>query len=165
MLAPARVYTVPIAFTSGVSTPAQVDVFELHAGTSKPIVLISWEFGQTSEIGDAQEEQLELVLKYMTGAVTSGSGGTAAGTPRPVIPGDSAFGGTFENGNTTKATGGTTLEMGRFVWNVRTPSLYVPVPEERIVCADGEDLVLELVQTPADAITKVSGRLVFGELV
>jgi hypothetical protein len=159
-----RTYKVGLAFTSGVSTPAQCDFFELTAGAGRPIVFLGWEFGQTSEVGDLGEEELELVFKRLT-TVTSGSGGTAAGTIRPIKPNDVGSTATIENGNTTKATGTTTHELGRFVWNVRMAHLYVPIPEERETAAAGEALVLELAQTPLDAITKVAGVLKFAELV
>jgi hypothetical protein len=108
---------------------------------------------------------LELLLHINTGAATDGSGGPAAATPRPVDPNDSAVSTGFRNGSTTKMTGGTALDMKRFLWNVRMPLLYVPVPEARIVCPGAENMALELVTTPADSITKITGWLEFAELV
>lgn len=157
-----RPYTVPINLSTAVS--AQVDIFEIATGTEKPIILLGFEIGQTSEVSDAGEEMLELLLKVVTGAPTSGTGGPAAATPRPVISTDTATAVTFENGNTTKLTGGTSLEMKRFVWNVRMPLLYIPIPEARVHVPGQEHLVLELVKTPADAIDKIVGWVEFAEL-
>ena len=158
----ARTYVAPISITAAFT--AQIDIFELLTASGKPGVLLGWDFGQTSEVGDAQEEQLVMVLKYVTGAPTSGSGGGTS-TFRPTTPNQTAAGVTLETGNTTKLTGGTSVEMGRFDWNVRMNSLYVPVPEERIVIDSATRLVLELVTTPADSIAGIAGRVSFGELI
>lgn len=162
MIELARSYTAPIAISSAFT--AQIDVFELLAASGKPGILIGFEFGQTSELGDAQEEQLTFVLKRVTGAPTSGSGG---GTPtfQPTRPNDTAAGLTLETGNTTKLTGGTSVEVARFQWNVRMLCLYVPVPEERIVFDAATRLVLELVTTPADSISGIMGRISVGEII
>jgi hypothetical protein len=158
-----RAYSVPL--DSPTTVAAQVDIFEIAPAAEKPIVLLGFELGQTSEVGDAQEEMLELTLKIVTGAPTSGSGGSTR-TPRPALPNDSASDPTtIEVYNTTKLTGGTTLDYKHFLWNVRMPLLYVPIPEARIVCAGGEHLVLELIKTPADTIDKISGWVEFAHLV
>lgn len=158
----ARSYVAPINISAAFT--AQIDIFELLSATGKPGVLLGFEFGQTSEIGDAQEEMLTLVLKRVTGAPTSGSGGGTS-TFISTRPNDTAPGITLETGNTTKLTGGTSVEVGRFAWNLRMPLLYVPVPEERIVFDAVTRLVLELVTTPADSIAGVQGRISVGEII
>ena len=158
-----RRYRAPINIGS---TSAQIDIFELLAGSGKPLALIGFSLGQTSEVGDAQEEQLQLILKYGTLTVTSGSGGSTS-TPRPVLPNDTASGATLETGNTTKfaASTGTVVELARYSWNVRQDFQQVWVPEMWQVCAAGGYLVLELATTPADAISGIVGSLEFAELV
>lgn len=158
----ARAYVAPISITSAFT--AQIDVFELLAASGKPVVLLGFELGQTSEIGDSQEEMLNLVLKRVTGAPTSGSGG---GTPtlQPATPNNTAAGVTVETGNTTKLTGGTSVDLARWSWNVRMPLLYIPIPEERVVLDAGTRLVLELTTTPADSIAGIAGRISVGELI
>lgn len=162
MIELARSYVAPIAISSAFT--AQIDVFELLSAAGKPGILLGWEFGQTSEVGDTQEEQLTMVLKRVTGAPTSGSGGGTS-TFQATRPNDTAAGITLETGNTTKLTGGTSVEMARFQWNVRMPCLYVPVPEERIVFDAATRLVLELVTTPADSIAGLQGRISVGEII
>jgi len=150
------VYTVPINCSTAIT--AQVDIFEIASGANRPVTLLGFEIAQTSEIGDAMEEQLELLLKRVTGAPTSGSGGPAAATVRAVGQDNSlATGATFENGNTTKLTGGTSEELKRFSWNVRVPLLWVPIPEARPDILVSDHLVLELVKPPADQIDKIVG--------
>src|SRR5918999_1224307 len=149
----ARCYVAPISIGS---TTAQIDIFELAAAAGKPFELRGFELSQTSEVGDAQEEQLTLVLKYVTGTPTSGSGGGTS-TFRPVLPNDVAAGATIETGNTTKLSLGTSVEFRRFPWNVRQERTFTFTPEFWQVCAADEHLVLELVATPADAIAGIVG--------
>jgi hypothetical protein len=162
MIELARSYTASINISTAFT--AQIDIFEMLAATGKPGVLIGWEFGQTSEVGDAQEEMLTLVLKRVTGAPTSGSGGGTS-TFQSTRPNDAAAGLTMETGNTTKLTGGTSAEMGRKAWNIRMPSLYVPPPEARIVFDAATRLVLELATTPADSIAGIQGEVWVGEII
>jgi len=150
------VYTVPINCSTAIT--AAIDVFEIASGANRPITLLGFEISQTSEVGDTQEEQLEMLLRRVTGAPTSGSGGPSAATVRAIEADESlATGVTFENGNTTKLTGGTSEELMRFAWNVRVPYLYVPIPEARPGILVSDHLVLEMVSTPGDSITKIVG--------
>jgi hypothetical protein len=150
------VYTVPINCSNAITT--QIDIFEIAAGANRPVTLLGFEIAQTSEIGDAMEEQIELLLKRVTGAPTSGSGGPAAAAIRPVGQDNSlASGATFENGNTTKLTGGTPEELKRFSWNIRVPLPWVPIPESRHDILVSDHFVLEMVKTPADQIDKIVG--------
>jgi hypothetical protein len=157
-----RPYIAPINISAAFT--AQIDVLEIIPASAKPVMLLGWEFGQTSEVGDAQEEWLELVLKYYTTAGTTGSGGGTS-TFRPTTPNSTTAGVTLKTGNTTKYTGGTSIEMARFPWNVRQTCLYIPLVEERIVADASKPLVLELVTTPADSISAIKGRLLVGELI
>lgn len=157
-----HMYTAPISITAAFT--AQIDIFELLSGTSTPMRFYGFEIGQTTEVGDTQEEVLTLILKRVTGAPTSGSGGGTS-TPQPVnANGSGAASGTaLETGNTSKLTGGTSVELARFAWNVRMPLLYRPLPEEMPTLAQATRLVLELATTPADSIGGVQGWLTFGE--
>lgn len=162
MIELSRSYSAPINI--GTAFTAQIDIFELLAAANKPGILLGFELGQTSEVGDTQEEMLTLVLKRVTGAPTSGSGGGTSAF-QSVRPNDTAPGLTLETGNTTKLTGGTSVELARFLWNVRMPLLYVPVPEERVIFDQSTRLVLELVTTPADSISGIQGRISVGEII
>ena len=160
-----RVYTSSIHISAAFT--AQIDIFELLAAANKPLLLHTFELGQVTEVGDAQEEGLTLVLKRVTGAPTSGTGG-GTGTFNVTTPNDAAAGATLETGNTTKLTGGTSVELARFGWNVRAPLPYIPMPEEKITLDQATRLVLELVTTPVDSIggtNGVVGRIVIEELV
>lgn len=156
-----RLYQVPIPF---VAQTAQIDLFELTAASSKPCRIHEIKLYQSTEFGDAQEEQLTLKLKRAFGSVTSGSGGTTP-TPVPIDPNDAAAGLTAEVNNTTKLVVGTgTITDERlFSWNVRMPFEQIFTPETRPYIASGEKKVLELTATPADSIT-IGGHVLVEEL-
>lgn len=158
----ARAYTAAVNISTAFTTA--IDVLEILAASAKPCVLLGFELGQTTEVGDAQEEVLTLVLKRVTGSPTSGSGGGTS-TFQPTQPNAAAAGVTLETGNTTALSGGTSVELARFPWNVRTPLLYVPVPEEQIVFDAGTRLVLSLAAAPGDSIGGIVGRVQVGELI
>lgn len=146
-----RMYQVPIPF---VAQTAQIDFFELTAAAEKPCLIHEIYLANSTEVGDAAEEQLTLKLKRASGTVTSGSGGTAP-TPVPVNPDDAAAGMTAEVNNTTKLVVGTgTITDERlYGWNVRMPFQMIFTPETRPKIKGGEKKVLELTTTPADSIT------------
>lgn len=153
-----RIYHVPFV---AVSVSAQQDFFELVAAAGKPFILHSVIISQSSEVGDAAEEGLSVLIK--TGATASGSGGSSV-TPAPKSVNDAAAGITAEINNTAKASGGTIVTHAADNWNIRTPYIHMPPPEDQIQVAGGERLTVELATTPADAIT-MSGWATCEEVV
>lgn len=144
------------------SFSAQIDVFDLTSSSTKPLAVCGFHLGQPSDVGDAKEEQLVLVLKAVTGSPTAGSGGTVAQTPRPVNPGDTASA-AYAYGNTTKLTGGTSVELTRYSWNTRQDFPITWIPEMWQGIGLSTHLVLELVTTPARTITGLVGSIEFIE--
>ncbi len=144
-----------------VTGTVQQDFFEIYAMTGTVVKIHDWWLGQTSEIADAQEEQLLIITNRGVGA-TSGSGGTTV-TPVPLENGDSAFRGVVEANNTTKMTGGTVSEVGVYQWNVRTPFPMVYTPETMPLISGNHRWTIELETTPADAIT-FNGTVTFEEI-
>lgn len=144
---------------------AQIDYFELLTITEKPVLVHAFEIGQLTEVGDAQEEMLALILKRITGAPTSGSGGSSAAAGNVLVPNDTAGSATLEFGNTTKLSGGTSVELARIAWNVRSNYLWMPPPEGRITVGGATRLVLEEATTPADSVTGPVGWILYEELV
>ena len=148
-----RMYAV--TFTA-VAVTAQQDFFEINTGTNQSVEIHSIYIGNTTDAGDAQDEQLSVLIKQ--GATTSGSGGSAP-TPVPLDTTDAAAGFTAEVNNTTKATTGTITTVYATSWNVRaTPYPWMFTPEARIYVAPSERLTVELVAAPVDSIT-MSGVL------
>lgn len=150
-----RRYT--INFNSQAIT-AQQDLFEIVAGSSNSFKLIELYLSQLSEVGDAQEEGLNILVK--SGQTTSGSGGNA-GTAVSDDFGDSAAGLTAEVNNTTKASAGTIVIHRAWNWNIRAPFQYIWLPPQ-MVLRPSRRLTVELATTPADSIT-MSGYLTVEE--
>lgn len=142
------IYTVQF---NGVAATAQQDLFELVAASGKPIVILGFELSQTTELGDAAEEQLSVLVK--SGQTTSGSGGSA---PTPAATDTSntvAAGFTAEANNTTKASAGTIVTHAAYAWNVRMPLQVLFTQEQQLLMAASRRFTVELASTPADSIT------------
>lgn len=153
----ARMYTVSFA---GVAVTAAVDVFEILPATQKPCTVHGLFMGQSSDVGDAEEEILRFTIQR--GHTTSGSGGTAT-TPRPLDSVDTAAGFTAETNNTTAATAGTSVTLHADVFNVRTGYGIWFTPEARPRVANANLLVVRLGAAPADSLT-MSGTLYVEEV-
>ena len=138
------------AVISGTASPAAAfDLFEINAAAAKPFRLLRLRLGQTSE-PTTEEEQLALTIR--TGYTSSGSGGSAAASPAPTNPSDSAAGATFESMNTTQASGGSPVICYEDVWNIRAGCDIAWAPEEAPECVGGGRLVIQS-GAPADAVT------------
>lgn len=135
---------------NGVAATAQQDLFEIVGHASRPYVILGYSLSQTSEVGDAQEEQLLILLK--SGQSTSGSGGSA---PTPVATDSSggASGFTAKANNTTKASAGTIVTHEARSWNVRGPFDVLYTQEQQLIMPAGRRCTLELASPPADSIT------------
>ncbi|MGH7525933.1 MAG: hypothetical protein ACREMX_04450 [Gemmatimonadales bacterium] len=145
---------------TGVAVTAQQDLFELNAPSDAVVVVHELHLSQSTEVGDAQEEGLSILLK--SGQTTSGSGGSAP-TAVPVEFGDAAFGGTVEVNNTTKASAGTIVTHHPWNWNVRMPFDKIWTPETRPILSPSRRATVELATTPADSIT-MSGSMTIEEI-
>lgn len=145
-----RRYRVPF---SAVAVTAQQDFFEIVSASTKVTRLLGFHLSQSTEVGDAAEEGLSVLVK--SGATVSGSGGSSV-TPVPVAKGDAAFAGTCEANNTTKANTGTIVTHLPVNWNIRVPLDVIFTPEMVIDLPPSERLTIELATTPADSIT-ISG--------
>lgn len=140
--------------TSGpVAVTAQQDLFELTPADESKVTLIAVYVTQTTEVGDAEEEQLDVLIRR--GHSTSGSGGSA-GTEEPVDPDGAAPTAAIEFNNTTIASAGTTEDLHREAFNNRVGLRYVPVDEERDICTQAESTIVgRLLTTPADSVTMI----------
>jgi hypothetical protein len=151
-----RIYT---AQFTGVAVTAQQDLFEIAAGSAVPLTIHEIFLSQSTEVGDAQEEGLSILLKQ--GATTTGSGGSApTKVPRDVD--DAASGATVAANNTTRASNGTIVTHETYNWNVRVPFQKIWTPETRPFAKGARRVTLELATTPADSIT-MSGFIVWSE--
>ena len=134
-----------------------IDVFEFTPADDKPIILLGCTIAQTTEIKEAEEEQLEVKIMRGGTAMTSGSGGGAAANGVSVDASGATSGFTFENGNTTLATFTSGVTLLEDTFNVRVGWQYWPVPEARIACSQANGgFVIRMNSTPADSITFVA---------
>ena len=156
-----RLYT---AVFKAIAVTAAQDFFEITAPSDSVVVVHEWGMFQTTELGDAAEEQLQITTNRGTNLTTSGSGGASV-TPAPISVGDAAFGGTVERNNTTiMAVGtGSLTELEAMAWNIRVPFQRIYTPETRPIISPGYRWTLEMESTPADSIT-ISGYIIFEEV-
>jgi len=153
----ARVYA---AQFNAVAVTAQQDLFEVNVASTKAVKIHSVHISQVTKSGDANEAELAILFK--SGQTTSGSGGsTPTAVPRAL--GDSAYAGTVEANNTTKATSGTIVTHDARNWNIRVPfDIYWP-PDQRIELAPSARFTVELATTPGSSTT-MSGTIVLEEI-
>lgn len=150
-----RMYRVPYTGTLANAT-GDSDLIALQPADDKPIRLVGWIFGQSTETGDAAEENLRVTLRHMTTAVTV-TGGTAV-TPVANRPGtgDVAAAGftATANSTTVATTSGTSTIMEELAWNVRNTPWERWIPEElRPIALQTEAIIVRMESTPADDIT------------
>lgn len=134
------------------SETAAGDMLEMLAPADAALVLHSLHISQSTEAGDAASEQLTVSLKRITGAPTSGSGGSAV-TPIALQGGNAAAGGTYESFNTTDLAGGTSTTLHTESFNVHNGLSIVWTPETRPIISPSTRALLTLDSTPADSVT------------
>lgn len=150
-----RIYRVSFA---AVAVTAAQDLFEVTSASGKILAIHKCVVGQYSDFGDAQDELLSVQI--ITGYTTSGSGGNSF--TALTRPGDAACSATCEINNTTVANTGTAAVRVADAFNVRAGWLYEPAPEDRVLVASAERVVVRIT-APADSLT-MSGYLVFEEI-
>jgi hypothetical protein len=149
---------------TAVAVSALQDLFSIVAPSTGIVVLHRCTISQTSDYKDAEDEGLLVVIER--GAATAGSGGSAvtaaAKGPDPFVPTWTA---TVRTNDTTRAVvgGGSIQQLHAEVWQVRDTFDYLPLPENRIIVAPSQRLVVALTAAPADALT-VNGTIVFEQL-
>lgn len=157
-----RKYT---AVFDNVAITAGQDFFEITPAANKPVKVYGLFIGQSSDVGDAEEEIVRY--SFIRGYTTSGSGGTTP-TPRPnTSSSDTAAGAVVEVNNTTAATGGTPHTLHADTFNVRTGlQLWLPEGAEHYVSAatGSVRLCIRLLAAPTDSLT-TSGTVYFEELI
>lgn len=140
-----------------VPVTAAQDLFQLLAPADSVAILHAVYISQDTEEGDAQAEQLHILIHRGS---TNGSGGSVV-TPTPMNLGDAAAGTVVEANNTTQGTEGTFIHSE--AWNVQIGFVYLPTPEMRPVISPSDLLHIELQDAPADSIT-MSGTIYFEEI-
>lgn len=141
-----------------------IDVFELTPADDKPLTIVGCTIGQTTEIKEAEEEELEIKVMRGGTAMTSGSGGAAAANGVSVDASGATSGFTYEAGNTTLATFTSGVTLLEDSMNVRVGWQWWPPPEAWISVSQANGgLVVRMNSTPADSITFVATLYVLEE--
>ena len=143
---------------------AAVSFFELTPADDKVLCIHKLLLGQTTDVGDAAEENLEIEFHRGGSAMTSGTGGTsaAAGASTDGLGPTSGF--TFEAMNTTAATYTGGVIVHRDVIALRPGIQEIPLPEDRIyVRQSNGGFDIRLGAAPADTVTW-AGMLIVEEL-
>ncbi len=149
---PLRCYTV--SFSASAQTAA-IDFFELITGAGGSLALLGLEIGQTTELGDAAEEQIRLQITRATGSYTSGSGGNTGVARPPVRAGEASATFTAETLNTTQiaAGSGALTVVSRYAFNLRAGYERFWTPETAISIGPSSALAIGLAAAPADSVT------------
>jgi hypothetical protein len=139
-----------------VGTAAQ-DLFELVAPADMSVAVHGLVISQSSDAGDSESEQINILVHRGS---TSGSAGSTP-TPAPLAVGDVASTVTVEANNTTQGTEGTFIHSECF--NVMAGlQIWLP-PECRWIISPSGRLIVEMQSTLADAVT-MSGTIYFEEI-
>jgi hypothetical protein len=142
---------------------AATDVFECTPVVDRPAIIYGMQLGQTTDLGDANEEVLRIGL-YID--VTAGSTGTAL-TEGPYGNESAQAAATMAvvANRGTPSTGGTLIDI--IPWNIRIPLFWFPIPELRVkfsnIAAEGPVSSFRLMSAPTDSIT-ISGCLYWTEI-
>jgi len=149
-----RIYAVPF---NGTITAAgtDTDIWSFQAAANKPICLRAFTLGQTSEVGDAMEENLRITVRRITTSYAVGSGGssvTAAATTASSA--DTAWSFTARTNDTTVATG-TSQVLDEFGWNERNTPYEHWYPDNIFApsAVNGQGLVIRCETTLLDDMT------------
>lgn len=130
------------------------DLVSIEPADDKPVRLKGFKFGQTSELGDAAEEQIRVSIMRLPATVTIGSGGSAV-TPSPVDSADTAAGMSARANDTTVATtSGSAVTLEEFAINERAPfETWWPEPDKQWKAKQGEALIIRCQTTVADDVS------------
>lgn len=151
-----RIYSVVYKGTI-TAAGTDTDLFSFLPATNKPIKLRGFRLSQISEVGDTQEEGLEITVKRFPAACTVGSGGSAP-TPSPMDSADTAAGFTARaNDTTVMSTSGTAVVLDDVGWNERNSPCDFWYPDVAFCpkAKNGEGLAITMQTTLADDMTGV----------
>ena len=154
------IYSAPLdalAFTTA------TDVFEFTVATDRPVVIYGMTLGQTTDLGDANEEVLRIGLYRDATAGATGTSLTEAVYTNESAQAAVSLAVVANRG--TASTGGELIDI--IPWNIRIPLFWFPIPELRpkfsAIAAEGPTSTFRLLAAPADSVT-ISGCLYWEEI-
>jgi len=149
-----RIYTVPWTGTI-TNAGGNTDLWYIAPADDLPVKIRGFRLGNSSEIGDAQEENLRITIRRFRATVTVGSGGSA-GAPEQVDLSNQAPGFTSRTNDTTVATtSGDNEVIEEMAWNERNSpfEVWYPDPDFAPKCLQTEALIVRMESTAADDLT------------
>lgn len=146
-----RMFTVQ--FTE-VAVTAQQDLFQIEA-LVVPAILHQVVLSQSSDVGDAEAENLSIRFHRVTDAVTNDVAEVK------LDPGSAAANADLAVNETTELVTGLEVIHSE-AWNIALPFIWLPPPELRIIVEIGNAVCVNLNATPSDALT-MSGTMYFEE--
>jgi hypothetical protein len=152
-----RVYSMVV---QAVAVTAAQDFMSVLTPAGFSGILLGAEIGQSTEFGDAADENMRVRIRR--GMTTVGSGG---GTVTPVDYQNSGTASTCTGriNDTTAASAGTITECYETCFNVRAGWVWTPPPQLQFVWLPSTRIAINFPAAPVDSIT-FSGVLYFGEL-
>lgn len=138
-----------------VAVTAQQDLFQIEALVT-PAIIHAVFLSQTTDVGDAAAENLSILLRRATDAVTDDV------VEVKLDEGSAAANADIAVNETTELVTGSSIIHSE-AWNIALPFVWMPPPEMRIVVKIGEVFCVNLNTTPADSIT-MSGTIYFEEM-
>lgn len=151
-----RIYSVAYSGTV-VAASGDTDFIEITPADDKPIKLRGFSLGQSTEVGDAQEEGIRVSVIRLPATVTAGSGANStAKTPAPMDSADAAAGFTAKCNNAVVATtNGTAITLEELGWNERNTPYEHWYPDDRFCpkAKQTEVIVVRCQTTIADDMT------------
>lgn len=153
-------YTVSIDSVNIAVGSGDVDMFELAPLAEHPIELVAIYLANKTEVGDTEEEMVAWTVTVLD-SWAAGSGGVSV-TPRPLDGNDATATFACEAGNTTVATGTTTV-LHAGTWNTRSGLQIIFPAEARPRAAGAQAMIVQLPTAVTDDV-QVHGTLYVREL-
>lgn len=150
-----RFYRVPYTGTIANAT-GDTDLLVIQPADDKPVRLVGWIIGQTSEVADAAEEGLRISVYHMTATLTVTGGSAVTPVANRAGTTDVAAAGatTTCNCTTVTTTSGTSVIAEELAWNIRGTPWERWIPEElRPMAIQGEGIIVRIQTTVADDVT------------
>ena len=149
-----RMYT---AVFEEVAVTGAIDLFELVAPADMAVAIHGVMISQSSDAGDAESEQLQVLIHRGS---TSGSGGTTP-TPNPLVVSTTASTVVVECVNDTQGTEGAHIHAEAY--NIMAGLTIWWPPEVRPIISPSGRLIVEQQTAPGDSVT-MSGTIYFEEI-
>ena len=140
-----RIYTL----TGNAAITTLEDIVEIRNGASHISIIQAFRFGQETDAGDTESEQLSITAFRATSGGSAGTDNTSVFQHSPSDAAARSSTVSFAGGRATMAGSGGLIDT----FNVMAGGLEIATPETRMVVPPNASLVFSLTTAPADSIT------------